>query len=141
MAAYNCKKTVLDGKEFSSETESRRYRELKLLERAGEISYLQLQPEFVFFESFRKCPECHTITDLSKRSTLCPNCKTKMKTINGMKYIADFQYLTKEGKTIVEDVKGPEKFRTEKFKHKSRIFEWLYPNLTLTVVTTSQIRH
>lgn len=59
-----------------------RYRELVLLERAGKISNLQLQPRFLLQESFKK------------------NGKTYRK----IEYVADFQYI-ENSKTIVEDVK------------------------------------
>lgn len=38
---YHNRKTVIDGITFDSAKEARRYMELKLLERAGEISNLQ----------------------------------------------------------------------------------------------------
>ena len=63
---------------FDSQREYRRHNELVLLERAGEIRYLQRQPKYYI-------------------------------QINGEKvctYTADFRYLDKDGKTVVEDVKG-----------------------------------
>ncbi|MDD3747626.1 MAG: DUF1064 domain-containing protein, partial [Anaerostipes sp.] len=41
---YGARKTVIDGITFDSKREAKRYQELKLLEQAGEISYLELQP-------------------------------------------------------------------------------------------------
>jgi hypothetical protein len=38
--------TIVDGIRFASKKEARRYTELKLLERAGEITCLELQPKF-----------------------------------------------------------------------------------------------
>ena len=49
---YRNKKTELDGIAFDSKREAERYAELKLLERAGEISYLQLQPEVILQDKF-----------------------------------------------------------------------------------------
>ena len=43
---YNAKPTVVDGIRFASQKEARRYGELRLLEKAGEIHVLQLQPAF-----------------------------------------------------------------------------------------------
>lgn len=43
---YGAKKTVVDGITFDSKKEAARYQELKLLEQAGEISNLELQPEY-----------------------------------------------------------------------------------------------
>lgn len=43
---YRNIKTVVDGIKFDSKAEARRYSELKLLEKAGEINKLELQPRF-----------------------------------------------------------------------------------------------
>lgn len=45
-AKYGNRKVVVDNITFDSVKESRRYGELKMLERAGEIFALTLQPEF-----------------------------------------------------------------------------------------------
>lgn len=129
----NSKRTVIDNIEFASETEAKRYQDLKLLLRAGEIRDLILQPEFLLVAAHRKCPKCFTQTPTSKKSTKCPKCKTVMKTIREMKYIADFQYLTNEGQLIIEDVKGSKKYRTDKFRLKEKFFEALYPDKTISV--------
>lgn len=69
--------TVTDGRKFSSKAEAKRYSELKLLERAGQIKHLQCQPKFPLSVNNRH---------------ICA-------------YIADFQYV--EGrKAVIEDVKG-----------------------------------
>lgn len=70
MAKYRNKKVQIDMYLFDSIAESRRYKELALLERAGEIKDLQLQPRFLLQESFKK------------------NGKTYRK----IEYIADFMY-------------------------------------------------
>jgi dsDNA-binding SOS-regulon protein len=46
MSKYGAVRTEVDGISFASKKEARRYSELKLLERAGEIADLQLQPRF-----------------------------------------------------------------------------------------------
>ena len=74
---YGAVKVVIDGIKFDSKAEGRRYKNLKLLERAGEISELELQPRYDFVINGVKC---------------------------GF-YKADFRYIEK-GKLIVEDVKG-----------------------------------
>ena len=51
---YKNKKTQVDMYVFDSIAESRRYKELALLERVGKIKDLQLQPRFLLQESFRK---------------------------------------------------------------------------------------
>lgn len=93
---------------FDSIAESKRYKELALLQRAGKITELQLQPKFLLQESFRK------------------NGKTYRK----IEYIADFMYEEKN-KIIVEDVKGKE---TEVFKLKRKLFEKKYPALELKII-------
>lgn len=70
MNKYRNKKIQVDMYVFDSIAESRRYKELKLLERAGEISELELQPKFLLQEGFKK------------------NGKTYRK----VEYIADFMY-------------------------------------------------
>jgi hypothetical protein len=133
---YQSKKTTIDCIEFASQTEGRRYRELKFLQQVGEISGLELQPEYILVPAHRKCPNCPKpiITyPSSRKSNKCPVCKSPMKTIREMKYIADFRYFTKEGKEIIEDVKGSKTYRTDKFRHKEKVFEMVYPDKIITV--------
>ena len=108
MSKYKNKKVQIDMYVFDSIAESRRYKELALLEKAGEIENLQLQPKFLLQESFKK------------------NGKTYRK----IEYIADFMYEEK-GKVIVEDVKGME---TKEFKIKRKLFEYKYPDLELKLI-------
>ena len=68
---------VIDGIRFASQAEGRRYAELKLMEKSGAITRLQLQPSF-------KC--------LIDNKLVCT-------------YRADFSYFTKTSR-VVEDVKG-----------------------------------
>lgn len=75
---YGAKKTEVDGFVFASKREAARYSELKLLERAGEIKKLELQPKF----------------DLM------------VKNIHVAYYIADFMYFDEKDRLVVEDVKG-----------------------------------
>ena len=70
MKKYKNKKTQVDMYVFDSIAESKRYKELALLQRAGEIQNLELQPRFLLQESFKK------------------NGKTYRK----IEYIADFAY-------------------------------------------------
>ena len=46
MSKYHAIPDEVDGIRFASRAEARRYKELKLLERAGKISGLKLQPVF-----------------------------------------------------------------------------------------------
>lgn len=108
MNKYKNKKITVDDYIFDSIQESRRYKELKLLLRAGKIQDLELQPHFLLQESFKK------------------NGKTYRK----IEYIADFKYI-ENGKTIVEDVKG---LQTDVFKIKHKLFEKKYPELELRII-------
>ena len=105
---YKNKKTQIDMYVFDSAKEAKRYKELKLLEQAGEISNLVLQPRFLLQEGFKK----------------------NEKTYRKIEYIADFQY-NENGKTIVEDVKG---LQTDVFKIKHKLFEKKYPELELKII-------
>ena len=98
MSKYNARKTIIDGIKFDSKKEARRYKELKLLEKAGEIKDLQLQPRFTLQEKF----------------------KYQGKTERKIEYIADFQYEDiRTGQMIVEDTKG---YRTDVYKLKRKLF-------------------
>ena len=108
MNKYRNKKVIVDDYIFDSIQESRRYKELKLLLKAGKISNLELQPHFLLQDKFKK------------------NGKIYRK----IAYIADFKY-TENDKTIVEDVKG---IQTDVFKLKHKIFEKLYPDLELRII-------
>ena len=80
---YGNKKTVVDGITFDSRKEANRYAELKILERGGVITDLELQPRFELLSGFRR------------------NGKTYRK----IEYVADFSY-NESGRTVVEDVKS-----------------------------------
>lgn len=113
MNKYRNRKIVIDNIKFDSVLEANRYRELKLLQRAKEISNLRLQVPFVLQEGFKK----------------------NGKTYQAIKYIADFVYEEK-GHTIVEDTKG---VKTEVFKIKQKLFEYKYPELNLKIITREEI--
>ena len=95
---YHNKKCISDGHNFASKAEMRRYEELKLLVRAKEISNLELQPKFLLQDSFRM---------------------EDGKLIRKLHYVGDFMYTEKDGKVIVEDVKGIE---TDHYKIKKKLF-------------------
>lgn len=84
---FNAVKEVIDGIKFDSKTEARRYRELKLLERAGKIRDLEVQPVFILVKSVKY-----------------KNAKSRKP---AMKYTADFRYYDIEkDEVVVEDVKS-----------------------------------
>jgi hypothetical protein len=101
---YRAKPTVIDGIRFASQKEARRYQELRLLERAGEIHGLQLQPRFPL---------------------LAPPGGNRLG-----EYRADFRYCTcrrgakcARSQEVVEDVKG---FKTPLYRWKKRHVEAQY---------------
>ena len=111
---YHNKKTVADGIKFDSKLEAERYAQLKILERAGVIRDLELQPEYELIPSFRK------------------NGKTWRRTV----YKADFRYiLCEDDKIIIEDVKGSTVVITDVFRLKQKLFEYRYPELSIKIVT------
>ena len=79
-------KTIKNGIEFDSLAEADRYTELYVMQKAGIISDLVCHPEFEIIPK-QKDP------------------KTGKFLFHPAKYTADFQY-TRDGKTIVEDVKS-----------------------------------
>ena len=102
MNKYRNKKVIIDGIEFESIKEGNRYSELKLLERAKEITDLKLQVPF----------------------ELLPNYEINGKKRRGIKYVADFCYIDiRTGKYVVEDVKG---FKTKEYSLKKKMFEQKY---------------
>ena len=101
MNKYRAKKVSLDGLTFASKAEAKRYSELRLLERAKEISGLQLQIPF-------------ELMAYSEDDSMAP-------TVGH--YVSDFVYRDTNNKLVVEDVKG---FRTPLYKWKKKHFEIQY---------------
>lgn len=81
---FNNRKVKADGHTFDSDAEYRRYCQLRLLERAGEIADLRLQFPVELMPPVRVKPAIRAIT-----------------------YIPDFVYI-EGGVTVIEDVKGVE---------------------------------
>lgn len=81
---YHAKKCEWDGEVFDSKKEMQRYKELKLLEKAGEITNLRRQVKYVLIPSQR--------IDGKLAERECS-------------YKADIVY-EENGETVVEDVKG-----------------------------------
>jgi hypothetical protein len=48
VSKYGAQRTEIDGITFDSKAEAKRYADLRLLERGGQISDLKMQPEFPF---------------------------------------------------------------------------------------------
>lgn len=92
---YSNQKVTIDGETFDSKREAKRYCELKLLERAGEIRHLRRQEKFLLIPS-----QFEEVTDAKG--------KPKQKCIEReCVYIADFVYQDfRTGELVVEDTKG-----------------------------------
>lgn len=86
MRKYHNQPVVVNGIKFDSRREARRYQELQLLLRAGEITQLQLQKKYTLIPSQKK-----------------PSGGTE----RACTYTADFVYKdNRTGKETVEDAKG-----------------------------------
>ena len=91
----------MNGIRFDSVKEARRYIDLNLLQRAGQIHDLQIQVPFI----------------------LIPKQKdSKGRVIREVKYIADFVY-TEKGRKVVEDVKG---YRTKEYQIKKKLMKYFH---------------
>ena len=94
----NIKTVTADGIKHDSRKEARRWVELTLLQRAGEISDLKRQVKY----------------------ELIP----KQEGERAVNYIADFVYIdNKTGNTVIEDCKG---FKTDVYRLKKKLFQWRY---------------
>lgn len=96
---YHAKKTTIDGIEFDSAKEAKRYVKLRDMEMAGKIQGLRLQVPFELLPSF----ECDGVK------------------YRGMKYVADFVYY-RNGKQVVEDCKG---YKTAEYKLKKKLMAYV----------------
>ena len=105
MTKYKNRAVTVDWHRFPSVREAARYRELRLLERAGQITDLQIQVKFVLI------PAQYEGEGKSKRC-IERECA----------YIADFVY-TEGGKTVVEDAKG---MRTKEYIIKRKLMLYIH---------------
>lgn len=94
---YFNKHVTVDGIDFDSQREAQRYWELCKLEKAGEITNLQLQLPFVLIPTQREPDIPYKRGFGYKQGRIIEKSVT---------YIADFAYTTKDGEFVVEDVKG-----------------------------------
>lgn len=93
---YKSKKVTVDGLEFASRKEAKRWTELRILEKAGAISDLKTQVKFVLVPAQREADQVGARGGIKKGKTIERECA----------YIADFVYKDNQGETVVEDVKG-----------------------------------
>ena len=98
------KKTVVDGITFDSIRESKRYCELKILQKAGKISNLQLQVPYKLVDS--------VYLDGRKKPAI--------------RYVADFVYwiyTSDDYYTIVEDAKSPHLRTNQAYRMKKHMMK------------------
>lgn len=99
---YGAQATEVDGLRFDSKAEARRYLQLKDMMRAGEISDLEIQVEYL----------------------LIPVQKVAGRTERPVKYVADFRY--KQGdQVIVEDTKSAPT-KTKEYTIKRKLMLWIH---------------
>lgn len=101
---YGNKKVTVDGYQFDSKAEATRWTDLKLMERAGQISGLKRQVGYV----------------------LCPAVKlgAAQRVKPAIKLIVDFQYRDeRNGQIVLEDVKG---VQTAVFRLKAHLLKDRY---------------
>lgn len=96
---FGSRKTQVDGITFDSKREARRFAELRLMERAGEISNLQIQVPYELIPTQRDEETGRVIE-------------------RAVTYRADFVYNDRTGKMIVEDAKG---YRTDVYLIKRKL--------------------
>lgn len=117
MSKYNSRKTLIDGIAFDSRKEATRYRELMLLQRAGQISNLRLQVRFELL------PAQYAQTgEVYSKGPRKGQPKRGKCVESAVVYVADFMY-NERGRTIVEDTKG---MRTKDYIIKRKLFRWRY---------------
>lgn len=116
MDKYRSKKVTVDGITFDSKKEAKRYQELKLLYRAGEISGLELQKNFQLLPSQYESYERYGKTGI--RLSDGQRCVERP-----VYYVADFYYKDKNGEEVVEDTKG---FKTKDYIIKRKLMLWVH---------------
>lgn len=102
MSKYHARKTECNGILFDSRREAARYRDLKLLERAGEISDLRTQVKFTLIPSQKK-----------------PSGGAE----RAITYTADFVYKDCGGRDVVEDAKG---MRTQQYIMRRKLMLYVH---------------
>jgi hypothetical protein len=124
---YRAKPTEVDNIRFASKKEAKRYAELKLLEKAGEVRRIELQPSFDLFVVD------HTVGARIKRAAA--RMRGEGSILDGRikvgTYRADFAYEqqglsaseNERWRRVIEDVKG---FKTPVYRLKKKMVEAIY---------------
>ena len=123
---YKAVKTTIDGITFDSKREAKRYTELKLLEKTGMITHLELQPEYQITINGAKI--CKYRADF-RYFTVREDAKDIYRNTKG-EWIVPTKTGQKEGQ-IVEDTKG---FKTPIYRLKKKLVEACYPGTQILEV-------
>lgn len=110
---YKNKKVEYEGLKFDSKKELKRFKELSLLEKAGEVKNLQRQVKYVLIPLQKEPDTKGARGGIKKGKTLERECS----------YIADFVYTTKDGRLVVEDAKG---YRTKEYIIKRKLMLYVH---------------
>lgn len=115
---YHAHKVTVDGITFDSKKEYKRYIELTMLEKAGEISNIKRQVKYVLIPAQREPDTVGKRGGIKKGKLLERECA----------YIADFVYTNKKtGELVVEDVKGYKGGGAYSvFKIKRKLMLWIH---------------
>jgi hypothetical protein len=98
---FGAKPRTIDGIRFDSHAEARRYAELKLLEKSGEICDLKAHPPYELTAVARESGE-----------------RVKIGTFK-----PDFTYRNASGQFVVEDVKSPVTLKEPRYRRNKKHFE------------------
>ena len=112
---YGNKKITVDGEVFDSKREYKRWCELNLLEKAGEIEGLKRQIKYILIPAQYEAYERYG----KKRQRLKDGERCIEKECA---YIADFEY-SQDGKKVVEDTKG---MRTKDYIIKRKLMLYIH---------------
>jgi hypothetical protein len=103
---YHAQVCTVDGIRFDSKKEARRYEALMILVAAGEITWLELQPEFAI-----------TVRELWRDDGQLVHCG---------RFRADFRYVeTASGEVVIEDTKSPPT-RNTAYRLRKRLVEAIH---------------
>lgn len=108
---FNAHPVIIDGYKFDSRVEGRRYNELMILLRNGDITGLQVHPRYTLQEGFM----------------------ANGKRERAITYEADFSYIEGD-RQVVEDVKGGVATQTDAWKIKRKLFLKRYPQFVFRVI-------